>query len=206
MLRRLTDLPGGPCVVVLCHPIKHAQDATQLLPRGGGAFLAEMDGNLTCWKHDDNLIELHHNKIRGPGFEPLIFSLETIRTPELTDKLGNMLPTVRAIAISQTDETAQQTRTRDDEDRVMASLLENPDASYADIAERWGWKNDAGALQKMRVQRSLIRLDKTASPKVLRKNRERWELTEEGKKQARVIALKLRAEAEAADQHSMEFR
>src|SRR5215204_1487027 len=206
MLRRLTELPGQPCVLVLCHPVKHAQDATQLLPRGGGAFLAEMDGNLTCWKHDDTLIELHHNKIRGPGFEPLIFNLETIRSPDLCDHLGNVLPTVRAVAITQTDETAAQKRTRDDEDRVLASLLENPEASYADIAERWRWINEAGAPLKGRVQRTLNRLDKTASPKVLRKNRERWELTEEGKKQARVIALKLRAAAEAADQQTMEFR
>ena len=44
-LRRLTTLPGGPCVLVLCHPIKHAIEPAQLLPRGGGSFLAEMDGN-----------------------------------------------------------------------------------------------------------------------------------------------------------------
>ena len=53
MLRAMTKLPGGPCVLVLCHPIKHATDPSQLVPRGGGAFLAEMDGNLTIWRHDD---------------------------------------------------------------------------------------------------------------------------------------------------------
>jgi hypothetical protein len=76
MLRSLTTLPGGPCVLVLCHPIKHVIDPSQLLPRGGGAFLAEMDGNLTLWKHDEALIELWHNKIRGPGFEPMTFRLD----------------------------------------------------------------------------------------------------------------------------------
>jgi hypothetical protein len=206
MLRTLTELPGGPCVLVLCHPIKHAQDASQLLPRGGGAFLAEMDGNLTCWKHDETLIELHHGKIRGPGFEPLTFKLETIQTAKLVDTLGNMIPTVRANPISLADETAQQKRTRDDEDRVIALLLENPDASVADIAERWNWISDNGTPQKGRVHRALTRLDKTASPKLLRKNRERWELTEEGKKVARIAALKLRAVAEATEQQNLKFQ
>jgi hypothetical protein len=38
MLRSLTELPGGPCVLVLCHPIKYVTDPVQLLPRGGGAL------------------------------------------------------------------------------------------------------------------------------------------------------------------------
>src|SRR5262249_45432191 len=72
VLRTLTRLPGGPCVLVLCHPIKHVTDPSQLLPRGGGAFMAEMDGNLTLWKHGENLITFHYSdKFRGPGFEPI---------------------------------------------------------------------------------------------------------------------------------------
>ena len=79
-LRRLIELPGGPCVLVLCHPIKHASEPAQLLPRGGGAFLAEIDGNLTAWKEEDGLITLHHSdKFRGPGFEPITFRLDRIR-------------------------------------------------------------------------------------------------------------------------------
>ena len=58
-LRTLTELPGQPCVLVLCHPIKNAADQTQLLPRGGGAFIAEMDGNLTLWRTDE-VTELWH--------------------------------------------------------------------------------------------------------------------------------------------------
>ena len=44
-LRDLTELPDGPCVLVLCHPPKNAGD-DNLQPRGGGAYVAEMDGNL----------------------------------------------------------------------------------------------------------------------------------------------------------------
>ena len=101
MLRTLTTLPGGPCVLVLCHPVKHVTEPSQLLPRGGGAFLAEIDGNITLWKHDGVLLDLHHtDKLRGPGFEPINFRLETVNTTRLADKKGRIIPTVRAVWIS----------------------------------------------------------------------------------------------------------
>ena len=35
LMRQLVNLPGEPCVLVMCHPVKNAtQD--NLLPRGGG--------------------------------------------------------------------------------------------------------------------------------------------------------------------------
>ena len=40
-------MPGEPCVIVACHPVKNASD-DNLIPRGGGAFLNEVDGNLTA--------------------------------------------------------------------------------------------------------------------------------------------------------------
>jgi len=188
MLRSLTALPGGPCVLVLCHPIKYVTDPTQLLPRGGGAFLAEVDGNLTSWKHDDVLIELHHNKMRGPGFEPISFKLETIRTPKLVDARGRQLPTVRAVPVTRSEEDTQRKRTEDDEDHVLAQLLAHPDASLSEIAETCEWVNTHGEPLKMRVQRAIERLDK-AHPKLVRKDRNKWKLTEEGKTQARKAAL-----------------
>jgi RecA-family ATPase len=41
LLRELTTLKGGPCVLVLCHPPKGAGEEN-LQPRGGGSFLAEV--------------------------------------------------------------------------------------------------------------------------------------------------------------------
>ena len=55
--RSLTTMPGGPCILVACHPPKNAGD-DNLLPRGGGAFIAEMDGNLTA-KKLNAAVELH---------------------------------------------------------------------------------------------------------------------------------------------------
>ena len=38
LLRRLTELCGGPTVIVACHPTKYATE-DELTPRGGGAFM-----------------------------------------------------------------------------------------------------------------------------------------------------------------------
>jgi hypothetical protein len=195
MLRRLTELPGGPCVLVLCHPIKYVLETHQLLPRGGGAFLAEMDGNLTVVRHDDQLVELHHNKIRGPGFEPMTFRLDRITTPKLIDSKSRMIPTVRAIHISRADENDQQKKTREDEDRVLATLLNQPDASMAEIAVSNGWVYATGDPAKTRVKKAIDRIHANAKPALLRKNRERWELTEVGKECARRAALDFERQA-----------
>jgi hypothetical protein len=63
LLRSLVALPGGPCVLALCHPVKNAT-RDNLIPYGGGGFINEMDGNLTCW--NDGTVEVHWlGKFRG---------------------------------------------------------------------------------------------------------------------------------------------
>ncbi len=211
MLRKLTELPGGPCVLVLAHPIKYVTEAAQLLPRGGGAFLAEMDGNLTCVRHTDLLVELHHNKIRGPGFEPITFKLDRIQTAALVDARGRMMPTVRAVVTSEGEERYQHKHSREDEDRILAAILANPESSMSDLATKCGWTYPSGEPAKSRVQRGIERIDKTAKPKLLQKNRDRWELTEAGKTAARRAALEgervaiLQGAAEAALQSAFEL-
>ena len=183
LLRRLTELPGNPSVLVLCHPIKHAQDATQLLPRGGGAFLAEMDGNLTAWKHDELLVDLNYTKMRGPGFEPMTLKLESIITTRLTDIKGRVIPTVRAVVVSSGEEDQQADRLLEDENRVLVQLMYRSDQSLADIARTIGWLNDKEEPLKARVSRAVARLEKER-PMLVRKVRGHWELTDRGKEVA----------------------
>ena len=106
-LRELTKLPGNPTVLVPTHPIKNAAK-DNLLPRGGGAFLNEMDGNLTLWAEGDRLTtELSwQGKIRGPNFDPITFALEPGTCPELVDPAGRMIPSVWSYQIDQ--ERAEQ--------------------------------------------------------------------------------------------------
>jgi hypothetical protein len=180
MLRNLTTLPGGPCVVALCHPIKNANDPLQLVPRGGGAFLAAMDGNLTLWKHDEDLATLHHSdKWRGPGFEPITFKLEKISTEKLVDSKGRQLPTVHAVAISEAEEQEQEANAERDEDQLMAVLGSgNRRRSLAELAETCGWFFGNGEPYKSKVQRVLRRLIDARLVKRVRGGK--YKLTKEG--------------------------
>jgi hypothetical protein len=188
MLRTLTTLPGGPCVFVLCHPVKHVTDPSQLLPRGGGAFVAEVDGNLTLWKHDGVLLDLHHtDKLRGPGFEPISLRLETVTSTRLTDRKGRLMPTVRAVWISDA-ETARETEdARSDEDILLRAML-LPGQSIADLANACGWRTSSGDPHKSKVHRVVKRLEKD---KLAVLKRDAWTLTESGKTSATAAAERL---------------
>jgi AAA domain len=181
LLRTLTTLPGGPCVFVLCHPVKHVTDPSQLLPRGGGAFVAEVDGNLTLWKHDGVLLDLHHgDKLRGPGFEPISLRLETVTTTRLTDKKGRLMPTVRAVWISDAETERATEDARGDEDVLLRAML-MPGQSIAQLATACGWTTSKGEPHKSKVDRTMKRL---AADKLVKKTRDTWMLTEAGKKSA----------------------
>jgi hypothetical protein len=181
MLRALTGLPGGPALLTLCHPIKHVSEPAQLLPRGGGAFLAEVDGNLTAWKHDEVLVELHHNKIRGAGFEPITFRLERITTSALTDAKGRLIPTVRAVPISEGEQEATSQHARDDEDRLLIAMRTNADRSLADLARACDWQLGSGEPYKSKVQRLVEQLGKQKPALVKKERGDRYALTDAGK-------------------------
>jgi hypothetical protein len=176
-LRRLIQLPGGPCVLVLCHPIKHATEVSQLIPRGGGAFLAEVDGNLTAWK-DDRLVDLHHSsKFRGAGFEPITFRLDTVRVDALKDSKSRMIPTVRAVTITKQEETVEKAARQKDDDLVLAEYLNAGDTnppSMADVADALNWT-------KSKVQVVVNRLKKAG---LMTSDAGKVALTKKGKRAA----------------------
>lgn len=206
-LRRLTTLSGKPCVVVLCHPIKYVTDPSQLLPRGGGAYLAEMDGNLTLWRTSDDVVELHYNKIRGPGFQAMSFKLEPIKSPNLIDKKGRQLTTVRAVPISQREADQHDDKAEEDEDRVLAAMLNKPadhGGSFANWATGLGWVSESGEAYKKKVERLIGDLEKK-KPRLTVKIRNKWQLTEEGKDAARQAALRFNRRKDAESQKSLEF-
>jgi RecA-family ATPase len=91
-LRILTGCKGNPAVVVPTHPIK-APDRDNLIPRGGGAFLNELDANLTLWSDSmgENATLHWQGKIRGADFAPVNFALTQVRI----DKLKDSRPTAR---------------------------------------------------------------------------------------------------------------
>jgi DNA-binding MarR family transcriptional regulator len=165
---------------VLCHPTKWEKEVENLKPRGGGAFIAEMDGNLTLRRTSDHTVELSWNKIRGPGFDPINFRLDKITAPRLVDSKGKPLWTVRAAAISDTDLEVEAGKTKSNENDVLALYLREPEISMAEVAKRLGWGS------KARVHRAVEALERS---KLMHNDRGDWSVTEKGKVIARKHVL-----------------
>jgi AAA domain len=151
-LRGLVSLPGEPSVVVLCHPTKHAK-VENLLPRGGGAFIAEMDGNLTATNVDGVVTVYWEGKFRGPDFAPITFQLKTVTHERLNDSRGRLIPTVIAVHLSEDAQEEIAALARSDENLVLAEIVTKPDQSYAQIAQALGWKVRDGSPHKVKVLR-----------------------------------------------------
>ncbi|CAH2408001.1 AAA family ATPase [Mesorhizobium ventifaucium] len=192
-LRTLTTLPGSPCVLVACHPVK-AADASNLLPRGGGAFIAELDGNLVLTKGDAGSIRLHwQGKHRGPDFEPLHFDLKTVTAPALIDSKGRDVPTVMASAVSTGETVKRGIDARKDEDEVLLLIETDGDKSLQTMAEILGWKEGDGSPHKRRVQTAT---DKLKRLKLVTHTGRKWGLTSIGQ----TAAVDARAERFKAEQ------
>jgi hypothetical protein len=158
-LRTLTTLPGKPVVFAACHPVKNA-DPSNLLPRGGGAFIAEVDGNLTLNKADATVRMHWQGKHRGPDFSPIHFELETVTAPSLIDSRGRNIPTVMAKVLS-AGEAKQRARNADaDGDTVLLEIERAPHQSLSEIADSIGWKTASDEPDKERARRACDRLTK----------------------------------------------
>ena len=181
-LRELTSLPGHPFVVANCHPVKNP-DRDNLLPRGGGAFLAEVDANLTLWKTGDS-VELSYTKLRGPVFASIHFALKTVSPPELLDHKGR--PLVSIVAVPQTDAEAHDAirKVTEDENRLLYSMLHHPGQSFADWAGLCGWILSTGKPHKAKVQRLMKSLK---AENLVASARGIYTLTAQGKKLAHDI-------------------
>ena len=177
--RVLTTCVGRPAVLALAHPIK-AATRDNLLPRGGGAFLAEIDVNLTLWAEGDREVTTLHwqGKIRGADFQPVTFGLSPVVLNDKKDVKGRSLPSV--VATLRTTEQAEQSMKVmiSDENAVLEHLRRSPGISIKDIALECGWASDTGLPNKARVYRRL----KTLEDMKLAKNwRGKWIITDAGK-------------------------
>lgn len=194
-LRQLTTLPGLPAVLVACHPTKNAEQSN-LLPRGGGAFIAEVDGNLTCQKTDSGTVKLHwQGKFRGPDFKPIHFDLNTVTAPTLVDSKGREIPTVMASLVSDGETRVRRETARKDEDMVLIAIENLSQPSNAAIAEHLGWKTPEGEAHKRRAQMATGRLRKD---KLAELTRNGWILTAKGQG----AVGKARADVAAAERAS----
>ena len=175
-LRALVELPGHPAIIANCHPTKNA-DKDALLPRGGGAFLNEIDVNLTVWAEGESATLHWFRKKRGPDFEPIPFEFAGMTIAEH----GVNVPAVVAVHIS--DERADQIRRvrSQEEDRLLYALLHHPDEAYPSLASHCGWP---GERAKSKVSRVMGRLK---DDQLVKKYRGHYVLTPTGKSEAERI-------------------
>jgi hypothetical protein len=156
---RLRELriPGGPTTIINCHPTKNATD-DNLVPRGGGAFLAEVDGNLVSVR-DDTVVKFHwQGKFRGPDFAPITFQLRSVSHERLRDAKNRVITTVIAEPLSDAAEQELVKATRGDEERLLQTIDKDPRASVADHARTLGWFTSKNEPHKSKVHRALNRL------------------------------------------------
>jgi hypothetical protein len=176
-------IPGGPCTIINCHPTKNATD-DNLMPRGGGAFIAEVDGNLTATKND-MAVELHWQvKFRGPDFAPMSFLLRTVTHERLKDSKGRLVPTVIAEPLSEMAQQELAKGARRDEDGLLQVLNDNPSVSQADLAKLLGWLTSKGEPHKSKVNRTLKRLKEQ---RLIAKERDDYVLTDKGGKALKAL-------------------
>jgi hypothetical protein len=180
-MRALTELPGGPCVLILCHPTKRAAD-DDLIPRGGGAFLAEVDGNIALQKRESVIVASALGKFRGREFVPLSFELKTVRHPVLQDARGRPIPTVVARHLGEVERQRITTDTLGRENQLLKAVHDHPAASLRDLAEALGWRYRTGQPDQSKVTRALKAL---AEAKLLRQHGRRWQLTPAGEAELR---------------------
>lgn len=178
MLRQLSFLPGKPAVIVMSHPVKNASKEN-LLPVGGGAFLNEVDGNLTLWAGAKGQTTLHwQGKFRGPEFEPLPFRLDTATSETVADAKGVLMPSVVATPISELELEAGEKQQESDENILLAVIGANANASIALLAKKANFVTASGEPQKSKVFYICQRL---LEDKLIRMVRGKYRITSAGK-------------------------
>jgi hypothetical protein len=150
VLRRLVDMPGGPCVLVPAHPVKNA-GRDNLSPKGGSSLVNEVDGNLTIWRKDSVAEISWHTKWRGPTFDPLSIEFETVTSDRLRDVKGRQMPTVIAkpvLTLRAAELSAESERI---EDRALAALRANGRITMAGLAAEIGSSKSTAHAVKERL-------------------------------------------------------
>lgn len=171
VVRQITQFPGKPAVIMPAHPVKNAT-RDNLSPKGGSSLLNEVDGNLTLW-NDGGILSMHwQGKFRGADFEPLRFELERRETPLLKDSKGRLMPTVLAKPLLETRAIQIARELLTDEDALLLSLEAHPEYGLRGHA-------DSAGLSLGKVTRIIKRL---ADQKLIKKFRNKWELTDQGKR------------------------
>ena len=171
--RPLTRLPGGPAVVIAAHPVKRASN-DDLLPYGGGSTLNEVDGNLTLAPQRCGLLELGwQGKFRGLGFEPPLYRIEHLTSPDIVDNAGRQVAIPVMLPATVEDAEARETAHVNKDIGLLRALADNPSGSLST------WSAAAG-MSRSKANRTLHYLARQ-KPNLARQTLGKWTLTKAGK-------------------------
>jgi hypothetical protein len=192
-MRSLVDLPGGPTVLVTCHPVKNP-DLENLVPRGGGAFVNEVDGNLVCLSKGGGIVEVHwHVKFRGPDFAPIPFKIRPGQSEKLKDSDGDLMWTVTATPVTAAEQQAVEDQAARRQGELLTAMAAAPGGSLNELAQRAGWFNQKAEPNKTLVQRTLQDLKNKGLAK---KEGDTWLLTKAGAAKAKELVERAEREME----------
>ncbi len=186
--RPLTSLPGSPAVVIAAHPTKNASN-DELIPSGGGSTLNEVDGNLAMASQASGLLELGwQGKFRGLNFEPALYRIERLSSPDIVDIHGReiLIPIMRPSTAE--DDEARQSAIADRGLRLLQAIANNPSASLRSLAA-------TANIPQGSIQRTLARLGKER-PKLIQELLGKWTITPAGK---RALQERSKGKAEPSD-------
>jgi hypothetical protein len=114
-----------------------------LVPRGGGAFVNEVDGNLVCVAQGGGLVDLHwHVKFRGPDFAPIPFKITAGQSEKLKDSDGEKIWTVTAAPVT------VDTRSGGGNELIVAMQGE-PGGSMVQLADAAGSAHGGGGAEQV---------------------------------------------------------
>jgi AAA domain len=192
-LRILADLPGRPAIVVPCHPVKNPKTRDECVPRGGGAFVNEVDGNLILWRTGDDTIELDWTrKFRGPPFDSVPFVLRQVETTTAKDAKGRPVRTVLAAVLDEQEALNKRSAVTDDEIMILMAMDREPGAtSPTGIAIACGWLSHVGTetddIKEKQRSRTRRRLKELKARKLVEQAAVgfRWHLTSKGAAEAK---------------------
>lgn len=168
--RPLTALPTRPTVLIPCHPSGKKPERDNLVPRGGSAFMNEIDGNLSLWRKDDHVTLHWHGKHRGPSFEPLDLKLDLLKSPEITDSKGRLIamPVIRPLMT--TERIAAERQSIDTDLKVLQILRADPTTTVRALGEK---------IEKSKSRAQEI-INKLKSEGLIYRHARKWKLTTAG--------------------------
>jgi hypothetical protein len=185
-LRRLCgEIPGRPTTLALAHP-KMNQASDYMVPRGGGGFLGEIDGNIGVHKEADTLVfKTCPVKFRGAPFGDIAFEIVEMQSdhPKMVDTKGRKIRVAYAEPINEYREAEIKSEANADDDAMLIDMLRVQDLSQRDRARSLRWDGAGLDAARMRVRRSVGRLKKHGLVFIGRKGEAA--LTDAGRREAK---------------------